>query len=113
MMGGKPSETSFGETVKELRREKGWTVKDLLNRLNSLRKKPLSPPYITRIEVYGEIPSPEVICRIAAVLGADEEELLDLAKQIKTRMLARSLEKKYREAFGQYRKERSKAKGAK
>ncbi len=41
----------------------------------------VSPGYLSRVEVRGEIPSPELICKIGDLLGIEPEELLDLAKE--------------------------------
>ncbi|MFA5880259.1 MAG: helix-turn-helix transcriptional regulator [Candidatus Margulisiibacteriota bacterium] len=90
---------AFGELIQKLRKEKGWTIKDFIEKLGS----DLSPTYITKIEVYGEIPSPEVICKIADVFNFDEKELLERAKQNKVERFEKSLEEKYQKASGLYR----------
>ena len=101
---------SFGELVQVLRKSKGWTVKDMIGELESKGQESISAAYITRIEQYGEIPSPELICRIADVFSYDEEKLLECAKRIKVEKFSKSLKEKYRKAAGLYRTERSKEK---
>jgi transcriptional regulator with XRE-family HTH domain len=57
----------------------------------------ISVTYITKIEnerlAFGDYPSTEVILRIAAVLEADEDELLISAKNIPERIQRRVLER--------------------
>jgi transcriptional regulator with XRE-family HTH domain len=89
----------FGELIKKLRKEKSWTIKDFIEKLGS----DLSQTYITKIEVYGEIPSPEVICKIAGVFNYDENKLLEYAKKNKVERFEKSLEDKYQKAVGLYR----------
>jgi transcriptional regulator with XRE-family HTH domain len=97
------SET-IGLIVKASRTKKGWTVKQLIERLQpKLPRGKLSPAYITRIEQYDEIPSPDFLCTLAEVLDLDSDRLLRLARQTKVQRFESGLEKKYREAVGQYR----------
>jgi transcriptional regulator with XRE-family HTH domain len=90
---------TFGEMVQFYRREKGWTVKEFIEKLGGK----LSPTYVTKIEVHGEIPKPEVICKIAGVFGLDEQKLLAAAKELKVQKFEESLEKRYQQAAGLYR----------
>ncbi len=105
-------DTSFGELIQSLRREKGWKVQDFIEKLCPIGrdKKNLSPAYITKIEVHGEIPNPEVICKMADVLGYDLDELLDSAKQRKIKKYKESLEEKYKKATTFYRTQKKKKK---
>ena len=82
---------TFGETVQAHRKQKGWTVKEFIERLGG----DLSPAYVTKIEVHGEIPSPELICKIAGAFNLDEQELLEAAKQIRVQQFEESLDKRY------------------
>ena len=70
----------FGETVRQLRQEKGWTLRDLAAQVD------VGFTYLSRIETerlnYGDYPSDALIHRLADALDADEEELLILAKRI-------------------------------
>ncbi len=100
---------SFGELIQNLRREKGWTVKEFIGKLGKIGKQgELSPAYITKIEIHGEIPNPEVICKMADVLGYDPDELLNSAKQRKIKKYKESLEEKYTKAIGFYRTQKEK-----
>ena len=94
---------SFGERIRAKRTSKEWTVKDFIQRLESKGQKSVSPAYITRIEQYGEIPSPELICVIADVLEDDAEQLLECAKKIKVKRFNKNLEAKYQKAVGLHR----------
>ena len=102
----KGKEESFGETIQELRRDKNWTIKEFIKRLETKGDRKISPAYITRIEQYGEIPSPEVICLMADVLKFDLEKLLECAKRIKVRKFDKNLEEKYQKAVGLHRIQR-------
>jgi transcriptional regulator with XRE-family HTH domain len=95
---------TFGEKIQAYRRGKGWTVKQFIEKLGN----DLSPSYVTKIEVHGEIPSPELICKIADVFGIKEQELLEDAKEIKVQQFEDGLSKKYQRAVGLYRLQRRK-----
>ena len=99
---------SFGDLIQTLRRSKQWTVKDLIKKLESKGQKSISPAYITRIEQYGEIPSPELICRIADVFNYDQKKLLECAKRIKIQRFDKALKEKYQKAVGLYRIQKEK-----
>ncbi len=98
---------SFGETIRVARQERNWTVSQFIDRLKRKGQKKVSPAYVTRIEQYGEIPSPEFICIVADVLNLDAKELLDRAKTIKVQAFDRKIEEKYQAAAGHYRVQRS------
>ncbi len=93
---------SFGETVQDLRRKKRWTVKNFIEHLDL----DVSPAYITKIEIHGEIPNPNIICKIADAFDMDYEDLLSTAKTDKVKYFKESLEKKYVRAAGLYRIQR-------
>lgn len=97
------SETSVGKIIRAERLKRDWTVKHFIEQLESRIQKRVSPAYITRIEQYEEIPSPELLCVIADVFGYDVEQLLGLAKEAKIRKFDENLEKKYRDAVGLFR----------
>lgn len=70
----------FGDRVRQLRREKGWTLRDLAAKVD------VGFTHLSRIENehlnYGDYPSDALIHRLADALEADEEELLILAKRV-------------------------------
>jgi transcriptional regulator with XRE-family HTH domain len=90
---------SFAERIKELRQAKSWSVYDLAN---AIRVK--SRGYVSKIEARGEIPSPEMIIRLADALDADAKELFELAKTDKSHQLTQSIHKKYDEGYALFRK---------
>ena len=95
-------EKSFGEIVQEFRRKRGWTVKAFIEQLGL----DISPAYITKIEIHGEIPAPSFIGKIADLFKIDYEKLLAAAKSDKVRHFTISLDKKYHKAIGLYRLQR-------
>ena len=103
----------FGELIQNKRRKKGWTVKEFIEELGEIGKKGkrISPAYITKIEVHGEIPNPEVICKMANVLNYDVDELLKCAKQHKMDKFSNTLKKKYDKAFELYRSQKKRKNG--
>ena len=71
---------NFGQRVRELRREKEWSLRDLAAKVD------VGFTYLSRVENerlnYGDYPSDAMIHRLADALEADEEELLILAKRV-------------------------------
>jgi HTH-type transcriptional regulator, competence development regulator len=69
----------FGERLRALRRAKGLSLRGLGRRLG------VSYAYISKVEngkLAFDYPSAGLICRLAAELDADEDELLVLAEKI-------------------------------
>lgn len=83
--------------MKRLRSERGLTVRDLAKGIEK------SPAYITKIEVQGEIPTPEVTCDIASVLEVDPIELLELAKKARLKNSTKDIEREYAKAIANQR----------
>lgn len=81
--------TPFGREVKRLRAEHGLTVRDLASQLEK------SVAYVGKIESRGEIPSPDVVHRLARIFREDVGQLLDLAKQSLLSGYEREIERKY------------------
>ena len=81
----------FGERLRELRKAKGLTLRDLAAKVN------VGFTYLSRAEnerlQYGDYPSNALIEKMATVLDADADELLFLAKRIPDRMKQRILER--------------------
>ena len=91
--------TDLGKRLRELRRERNLTVRKFAD---AIGKK--SPGYVSRIEARGEIPSPELICRIADFYSVEPEELLELAKAGQLDRVEQDLEIKHREALALFRR---------
>ena len=94
---------NFGDLIRSIRRRKGWTGKEFIEKLQ-LGDKKVSPTYITKIELYEEIPSPEMICKMADILDYDCHKLFETAKQSKLTNFTKNLDKKYQRAVGLYSK---------
>jgi HTH-type transcriptional regulator, competence development regulator len=71
---------TFGERVRELRKAKNLTLRDLAAKVK------VNFTYLSKIEnhklSYGEYPSEDLIRKLAKVLGGDVDELLLLAEKI-------------------------------
>ena len=82
---------SFGERVRQLRKAKGLTLRDLAPRVG------VGFTYLSRIENgrlnYGDYPSEALIHKLADALDVDEDELLLLAEKIPERIRQRVLER--------------------
>jgi len=83
---------AFGQRIRKLRRERGWTQTQLAQALDQLDIKPkvkADVPYLSKIENgrIDYVPGEELIRALAAVLLANADELLDLAGRIDTRAL--------------------------
>ena len=81
----------FGERLRELRKAKGFTLRDLAAKVG------VGFTYLSRAENerlrYGDYPSDALIGKLAEVLDADADELLFLAQRIPDRMKRRILER--------------------
>lgn len=82
---------TFGERVRQLRRAKEWSLRDLAERVG------VGFTYLSRVENerlnFGDYPSDVLIHRLADALEADEEELLVLAKRVPERIRKRVLQR--------------------
>ncbi|MAX35780.1 MAG: transcriptional regulator [Gimesia sp.] len=81
---------TFGERIRELRKAKGLTLRELAPKVE------VGFSYLSRIENgklnYGDYPSESLIHRLAQVLDASEDELLILAEKIPERIKQRVFE---------------------
>lgn len=82
---------TFGERVRELRRAKRLTLRDVAKKVR------VSFTYLSKIEnqklSFGEFPSDDLIGRLARVLDADPDELLLLAEKIPDAIRRRVLQR--------------------
>lgn len=82
---------TFGNRVRDLRRQKGWTLRDLAEKVG------VGFTYLSRVENerlnYGDYPSDALIHRLADALGAEEEELLILAQRVPAPVKERVLQR--------------------
>jgi len=81
----------FGNRVRELRKAKGWSLRDLAAKVG------VGFTYLSRVEneklEYGDYPSDVLICKLAKALGGDADELLVLAKKVPPQIKRRVLER--------------------
>ena len=81
----------FGEKIRELRKSQNLTQKELGDLVG------VTFAYISKVENerldFGDYPSEDLICKLAASLTADEDELLLLAKKIPEHIRQRVLER--------------------
>ena len=97
---------NFGRLVQRLRRENGWTVKDFIEKIGVIGEdnKLLSPSYISKVEIYNEIPQPWIIYRMAEIFGEDLHKFAEVAKEQKKEEFALKLEDRFSDDFVLYRK---------
>jgi transcriptional regulator with XRE-family HTH domain len=86
--------------VKANREQLGISVRELAVKLG------VSPGYVSRVEIRNEIPSPEMICKIADALETKPEELLALAKDDVLNRTKEDLSQKHTEALRLYRRKK-------
>jgi HTH-type transcriptional regulator, competence development regulator len=81
----------FGDRIRHLRKAKGLGQRAFAENVG------ISHTYVSKIENekldFGDYPSEELICKIAAALEADEDELLILAKKIPEHIKQRVLDR--------------------
>jgi transcriptional regulator with XRE-family HTH domain len=90
--------TLLSQKLRELRETSGLTARAVAEHLGK------SPGYISRVEGRGEIPSPELLCRFAALYGVPPEELLGLAKDRQLERAAEDIEARQQAALTLFRK---------
>lgn len=82
---------TFGERIRELRRAKGWTLRDLAPKVG------VGFTYLSKVENgrldFGDYPSDALIHRLADALEADEDELLMLAERVPEQIRRRVLQR--------------------
>ncbi len=65
-----------------------------------------TPGYISRIETTDEVPSPELICRIASALDVEPDELLRLARGQTIKQVEADLAERHNNALQLFRRSR-------
>lgn len=84
----------FGLVVRELRHKKGLTLLQLAHEVGLKHA-----PYICHVENHNEIPSPEMVVKLAQALGADVRNLISLARLAKIATATRDINRKYDKVF--------------
>lgn len=81
----------FGERIQELRKGKGWTLRDLAAKVG------VGFTYLSKAEngklAFADYPGEALILKLAAALDADADELLILAKKVPPQIRKRVLER--------------------
>lgn len=85
--------TQLGREIKRLRAEAALTVRDLAAAVGK------SVAYIAKIEVEGEVPTPELTTTIARALGAEPAVLLSMAKEARIAATSREIEREFSHAI--------------
>lgn len=85
--------TRFARQVKLLRADRGLTIRDLAARLGK------SVAYLGKIEVQGEIPSPEFTVELARALEIEPAVLLRAARESRLSSVTASINREYEEAL--------------
>ncbi len=89
---------SFGDRIRKQRRKRLLTVRALAQMVGR------TPGYISRVETRGELPSAELICKLAAVLDAGVEELLAIARSDVIQRTESALAERHQEALRLFRR---------
>lgn len=92
---------TFGQKIRELRQGKEWSVYDLADAIGK------TAGYVSKIEARGEIPSPDMIIKLAVALGVEAEGLADTAKKEKSHEVTENIARRYDEAIRLFRKGRN------
>ena len=91
----------LGNLLRKLRGEAGYSVREAALALEK------SPGYLSRVEARGEMPSAELICEMAKLYGADEGELLEIAKLQQLKTLESQIEERHTRTLQLFRKKGS------
>jgi transcriptional regulator with XRE-family HTH domain len=74
--------TELGDVLRDARREQGWSLKELGEKLESPRSKGgLSPQYLNDLEHGRRTPSEDILKQLATVFKLEVETLRALAKR--------------------------------
>lgn len=92
---------AFSDEIRKRRSERQLSVRQLAAAVGK------TPGYLSRIEARGEIPTPELVCQIAAVLETNAERLLELAKADELKQFKTDLNSRHESALLLYRKGRN------
>lgn len=87
----------LGNHLRQLRKVKSLTVREFAVAIGK------SAGYISRIEVRREVPSPELLCVIAAFFDVDPEPLMEMAKETQLQRVVEDIDAKHEEALSLYR----------
>jgi len=98
----KKTETlSFGQAIRQRRRELGLTQEELARRLK------VSAPYVALLESANRHPSEEIVIKLGRELGLDPRELFLLANPVAKQLISEEPESKGRSAWGSFVRDRN------
>jgi len=84
---------TFGEVVREARKAKQESQKDLAGRLRNRDQEPISPQYLNDIELDRRVPPEYLVTQLAQRLGIDADLLHALAGQLPSNVKRHSPQK--------------------
>lgn len=74
-------ERKFGAEIARLRKREGYTIREFARKVLKEDGEPMSPSYLCDIEQGRKKPASEVIRRMAEILKADFDDLMNLAQR--------------------------------
>lgn len=91
---------TLGQRLRDLRRKRQMTVRALADSVGT------TPGYISRLETRDEVPSAELLCRLATIFDVDPTGLLRIAKMQMLGKTEQQIAARHQEALLLYRKSR-------
>lgn len=88
----------FGDKLKEMRTNKGLTVRGFAGELDK------SPGYISRIEGRGEIPSSDFVVSVAEFFDEELDSLLEMVKDDQLSKVEEEINQKHQQTISLFRK---------
>ncbi len=85
----------LANVIKGIRLQHNLTIKQFIEKIRGC----ISPAYVTKIERHGEIPSPELVIKIADAFGLNRWYLLQISKANKLTLYKLKLEYEYAEVL--------------
>jgi len=83
----------LGKLIREFRTQRNiWTIKEFIQKLGL----DISPGYITKIEMHGEIPTPFFLHKLAPLMNIELNHLLDRAREEKIEVYKKAIAEKYK-----------------
>lgn len=88
----------FGDIIRDHRLKRGWSQADFIANVGG----DFSRSYLTKIELHGELPSPEMIMKLAHKLGIDKEYIAGVARKEFIDNYREKLDRIYTEAMAKH-----------
>jgi transcriptional regulator with XRE-family HTH domain len=74
-------DSEFGDIVKVERIARGWTIRDMCDKLGRFGSGTYTPPYICYIESSKKLPSVSLVLKYTQLMGFPEGYLWEIAKK--------------------------------